>query len=415
MNHQYWLTKNAKKLQRKFNAKEDENIVNSDNELDLKIELFKSVQDSSNNLCKIVENYKDQLLLLCQEQTDLGRFLRDCGKNSSSSSAIMVNSGKVICYLGQQHMTLQTSLFRTLQEINTFKRAINDTKQTMKLMETERTEYRAALTLMKTCSSDIDPDSGKGIEKFRTAQQYVKFSKGKFDKFSLACLQKIDLLAAARCNLFSYSLATYQTNWMTLCQKNEEVLATNIKMIEKEPLRHNFGVLKDLAQEIESKTNEEDGETIDLEKKDNEDQRLFFGDEFSDRTESGKEEKVDNKETTKAQNNDDKLIDYEKDFDEFMSSSNIFMPSQLLLDDSLFASSDIDNDSNMDLLGALSTQTNHPFSQTSTRDEGNAKLNKNPSKSKSSDVSKWFQLFSELDPLNQQNEVKDASENLHAA
>lgn len=168
--------------------------------MDLKIELFKSVQDSSNNLCKIVDNYKDQLLLLCQEQSDLGRFLRDCGKNSSSSSAIMVNSGKVICYLGQQHMTLQSSLFRTLQEINTFKRAINDTKQTMKLMETERTEYRAALTLMKTCSSDIDPDTGKGIEKFRTAQQYVKFSKGKFDKFSLACLQKVNFYSITKLN-----------------------------------------------------------------------------------------------------------------------------------------------------------------------------------------------------------------------
>lgn len=27
MNHQYWLIKNAKKIQRKFNGKEDENIV----------------------------------------------------------------------------------------------------------------------------------------------------------------------------------------------------------------------------------------------------------------------------------------------------------------------------------------------------------------------------------------------------
>ena len=206
---------------------------------------------------------------------------------------------------------------------------------------------------------------------------------------------------------------------MTLCQKNQEVLATNIMMIEKEPLRHNFGVLKDLAQEIENKNNEEDGEAIELEKKDNDDQRLFFGDEFSDRAKSGKEEKVDNKETTKPQNiddtHDDKLIDYEKDFDEFMSSSNIFMPSQLLLDESLFASSEIDIDTNMDLLGTLSTQKHHPLSQTNNKDEGNAQLNKNPSKSKSSDVSKWFQLFSELDPLNQQNEVKDASENLHAA
>jgi hypothetical protein len=46
--------------------------------------------------------------------------------------------------------------------------------------------------------------------------------------------------------------------------------------------------------------------------------------------------------------------------------------------------------------------------------ENPAQLNKNPSK-KSSDVSKWFNLFSDLDPLNQQFEQDDASKNLHAA
>lgn len=79
-------------------------------------------------------------------------------------------------------------------------------------MEKERTEYRSSLSLMKTCSTDIDPDSGRGLEKYRQSQKYVKFSKQKFDKMSLACLHKVDLLAAARCNLFSYSLATYQSS-----------------------------------------------------------------------------------------------------------------------------------------------------------------------------------------------------------
>lgn len=44
---------------------------------------------------------------------------------------------------------------------------------------------------MKICGGDIDPDSGKGLEKFRTSQKYVKFAKQKFDKHSLACLQKV--------------------------------------------------------------------------------------------------------------------------------------------------------------------------------------------------------------------------------
>jgi hypothetical protein len=66
MNHEFWITKNAKKLQRKLNAKEDENIVHrfvlkvgiknvkyifidssfSDLELDSKLELFISIGKS---------------------------------------------------------------------------------------------------------------------------------------------------------------------------------------------------------------------------------------------------------------------------------------------------------------------------------------------------------------------------------
>lgn len=103
----------------------------------------------------------------------------------------MQNSGKVICYMGQQHFSAVSSLVRSLQELNTFKRAISDTKDTIQSMEKERTEYRAALALMKNCSADIDPDSGRGLEKFRTSQKYVKFAKQKFDKLSLACLQKV--------------------------------------------------------------------------------------------------------------------------------------------------------------------------------------------------------------------------------
>lgn len=160
-------------------------------ELDSKLELFKSINESTANLSNIVEKYRDALSTLANETANLGSFLKDCGKNSNSSGACMINTGKVVGYLGQQHYTAMSSLTRTLQELNTFKRAVNDSKETIQAMEKERTEYRASLTLMKNCSADIDPDSGRGLEKFRTSQKYVKFAKQKFDKFSLACLQKV--------------------------------------------------------------------------------------------------------------------------------------------------------------------------------------------------------------------------------
>lgn len=380
-------------------------------ELDTKLELFKSINESTVNLSNIVEKYRDALSSLATETSNLGCFLRDCGKNSSSSGSVMVNTGKVISYLGQQYFTAMSSLTRTLQELNTFKRAVIDSKETIQVMEKERTEYRASLALMKSCSADIDPDSGRGLEKFRTSQKYVKFAKQKFDKYSLACLQKIDLLAAARCNLFSYSLAAYQTNWIALSEKNNEVLEAHIQIIEKEPKTfQNFGVLKDLNQENGEapKNKEEIAEKINL---NDDDQKLFFGEEFSDGAEKEKveEEKLEEK---AEKSSDQKLIDYDG-FDEFMSaSSNILLPSQLLMDDNFY-----NMPTNADLLGSLvPSQANDEGSplMAASKEENSNSMNKNPSK-KSSDVSKWFQLFSELDPLNQQQEVQDASDNMYAA
>lgn len=60
-------------------------------------------------------------------------------------------------------------------------------------MERERTEYRAALNWMKSASAQLDPDTGRGLEKFRKAQQHVRASKTKFDKLTLDCLQKVNV------------------------------------------------------------------------------------------------------------------------------------------------------------------------------------------------------------------------------
>lgn len=97
MNQQYFFTK--KLIQRKLGKKEENCIVSSDSELDLKLELFESLKDSCSNLSNIVEALKDRMQDLAQEQNSLGRFLRDVGKNSSTSSGVMTNTGKVICYM----------------------------------------------------------------------------------------------------------------------------------------------------------------------------------------------------------------------------------------------------------------------------------------------------------------------------
>ena len=89
-------------------------------------------------------------------------------------------------------------------------RAIDDTGLTVRKMERTRNDYRGALMWMKNVSTELDPDTYKQLEKFRKVQAHVKAGKAKFDKLKIDVLQKVDLLAAARCNMFSNALIMYQ-------------------------------------------------------------------------------------------------------------------------------------------------------------------------------------------------------------
>lgn len=211
MQHQYWVTK--KSVLRKLGGKEDECIVSSDAELDAKLELFRSISDSCIQLQRVINLYQERLCYLAQEENALGRYLKECGKNEKNSSAarILETSGKALAYTGRQRLNIRPPLVRLHHEVETFRgRAVSDTRNTVAEMEKVRTEYRAALSWMKSASAELDPDTGVGLDRFRKAQSYVRSSKVRFDRLMLACLQKVDLLAAARCNMFSHALVSYQ-------------------------------------------------------------------------------------------------------------------------------------------------------------------------------------------------------------
>lgn len=59
MQHQYWVTKQT--VFRKLGKKEDECIVASDAELDAKLELLRSIQDSCLELKRIIDRYQERL------------------------------------------------------------------------------------------------------------------------------------------------------------------------------------------------------------------------------------------------------------------------------------------------------------------------------------------------------------------
>ncbi|XP_059615953.1 islet cell autoantigen 1 [Phlebotomus argentipes] len=430
MQHQYWVTK--KTVQRKLGGKEDECVVSSDQELDTKIDLFKSIADSCTHLYRVIDLYQERMCILAQEENALGKFLKENGKLSVTSSKVMISAGKSISYCGQQRMAIRSPLVRLHHEVETFReRAIADTHVTIAVMEKERTEYRAALSWMKSASAQLDPDSGKGLEKFRRAQSHVRISKQKFDRLTLDCLQKIDLLAAARCNMFSHALVAYQSSLIQFATKTTETFRAASKILDSEP-HYTFSILKELTQEAK----EQPKEALDEEEKlPDKDRMLFFQEDYKD------EKIIAETETPAAplgENSQllidglggdpektDDLLGLSMDFGDFMSSTApSFMPSQLL--DNLTTLNLVDAptpEATDDAAGPTKTSAilelfNRAPAKPSTGPQQDAAMPSAAKRDTKPGKSAWFDLFSELDPFANPDTMSkqiDGGSNSHAA
>ena len=246
MQRQYWVTK--QQVVGRLGREQDQHVVASDQQLDAKLELFRSIQETTGRLQRLTEAYQDRLCLLAAEENALGRFLKEHGKaDSSRAGKMMVAAGKTLSYTGQQRLAIRVPLVRLYQEVDTFRqRAIQDTRWTVEAMEKARTEYRGALLWMKNVSTELDPDTFKQLEKFRKVQANVKSSKRKFDKLGLDCLQKVDLLAASRCNMFSHALIMYQNTLVTFWDKTSKTMNHVNKGFQGYQY-YEFNYIKDLA------------------------------------------------------------------------------------------------------------------------------------------------------------------------
>ncbi|XP_041039144.1 islet cell autoantigen 1 isoform X4 [Carcharodon carcharias] len=167
MQQRYWKTKQT--FIKVTGKKEDEHVVASDADLDSKLEIFHSIQRTCMELLKVIEQYQKRICFLSQEENELGRFLRSQGSQDKTRAGKMMQaSGKALCFSSQQRLALRSPLCRLYQEVETFRyRAISDTWLTVNRMEQSRTEYRGALLWMKDVSQELDPDMYKHLEKFR--------------------------------------------------------------------------------------------------------------------------------------------------------------------------------------------------------------------------------------------------------
>lgn len=81
--------------------KADECVESSDAELDSKIDLFKSINESCLNLHRIIDNYQERICVVAQEENSVGKFLKETGKGSATSGKPMNTAGKSLSYCGK--------------------------------------------------------------------------------------------------------------------------------------------------------------------------------------------------------------------------------------------------------------------------------------------------------------------------
>ncbi|XP_049874256.1 islet cell autoantigen 1 [Pectinophora gossypiella] len=430
MRHQYWVTK--KTVLKKLGTKEDECIVASDAELDAKLELFRSISDSCLQLQRVLDQYQERLCILAQEENSLGKFLRDAGKNADASGKHMVSAGKAISYCGQQRLSVRGPLLRLYHEVETFRcRAVSDMRSTVSSMEKARIEYRAALSWMKSASTELDPDTGRGLDSFRKAQRQVRESKKLFDKLTLDVLQKIDLLAAARCNMFSHVLTNYQSSFLNFASRVVQTLISTADSMNTAP-QYEFCILKELSQNLGE--GEAEGKKEEIVPQDK-DQMLFFQDEYKDDKPVNSQkpnttEPLQNKENPPSSENKDtseptssvnlidtSLFDTEGasngagissdlaglrlDCGNMPSNFGSFMPSQLLQDLNVTS---------------LFNETLAPAPDASSSPKSPRPESKPVGAPKREDKAAWFKLFAELDPLANPDNIPGATTNQsHAA
>ena len=166
--------------------------------------------------------YQEKLLSLSIEESEMSTFLKSESTYDTKTKAgkIMAAVSKAQHFAAQQRNSLRLPLVLLYNELETFRlRAIADTYLTVRKMENARVEYRGALLWMRDVSSELDPDATRKLEKFRRVQAQVKKTKTKFDRLKTDVTQKVDMLSASRCNMFSHVLVNYQRTLILFWQK----------------------------------------------------------------------------------------------------------------------------------------------------------------------------------------------------
>lgn len=262
--------------------------------------MLKSIDETNQNLLNLLDLYQDRVCTLAQEECIIGRFLRECSKvDSTKAGNLMSGSGKTLLFASHQFILLRNILIRIYRDVQTFQyRAVADTFDTVEQMEKSRTTYRAALLWMKDVSKQLDPDAYNQMDKFKKVQTHVRNTKKIFEKLKIDTIQKIDLLSASRCNLFSSALTSYQNSLQNIWSKTSKTMNIFVNTF-KSVQGYEFTMLRELNDDSKDEAMESFEnrlrEIIESENINEKDMLIFFEadykDDFKDEPSNGVDQK----------------------------------------------------------------------------------------------------------------------------
>uniref|UniRef100_A0A915MCC1 AH domain-containing protein n=1 Tax=Meloidogyne javanica TaxID=6303 RepID=A0A915MCC1_MELJA len=216
MKQAFWSAKQL--LREKMGKREDEHILAADAELDLNLQQFYQIKESTKRLLdsksKLHREVSFDFSDLSHLEFDIAELFFDCKDEKKHLQRVMQMTANSFALCAKERQNLLLLIARFYHELNEFyERAVLDCAQSVEAVEKARLDYRGSLLWMKKCSDALDPElrDSNGLEDFRTVQNVVKTNKQKLDVLKEDITVKVDTLKKARIKLFDEILNDYKS------------------------------------------------------------------------------------------------------------------------------------------------------------------------------------------------------------
>uniref|UniRef100_A0A914NPD8 AH domain-containing protein n=1 Tax=Meloidogyne incognita TaxID=6306 RepID=A0A914NPD8_MELIC len=165
MKQAFWSAKQL--LREKMGKREDEHILAADAELDLNLQQFYQIKESTKRLLDSKSKLHREFSDLSHLEFDIAELFFDCKDEKKHLQRVMQMTANSFALCAKERQNLLLLIARFYHELNEFyERAVLDCAQSVEAVEKARLDYRGSLLWMKKCSDALDPElrDSNGLE-----------------------------------------------------------------------------------------------------------------------------------------------------------------------------------------------------------------------------------------------------------